>query len=364
MFTLHYTQSFALSLGYLKVGIDELKPVELLEASLRKISEDPINNLKMGTYETPGNKIKKISDDLLQLTATGSFKELSADVVHSLYRFIDKYGLQTTKCQKQFWIHIHKYITSKSSKYLLVKILLENKININGSVISTIFQGIVMDVINRILKLHNQHQIPEMTSNTELKLSEDEQQIIYYVAGFIIFSMKKKYTHLKKVKSCQDAAVASLQLFDSFMTSAVSRASTFLDFTHKWVETINRGGLIEVNDQFFLFIRNIEVEVQKYLNLALLKRYSGEDIREVLQKKLEENSLIEHYWESLTRYMPNDDLKKTLKKQIIMKWIDIRARAFVQSFVQIVKRKASMKQGATKTTVSQITEPAMRKTLT
>ena len=221
-----------------------------------------------------------------------------------------------------------------------------------------------MDIINRILKKHNeQHMSTEMTSNQELlRLTDDEQQIVYYVAGFIVFSLKKNYKNLKKLNNCQDVSVASFQLLDSFMTSGVTKASSFLDFTHKWVETINRGGLIEVTDQFFLFIRNIETEVRKYLNLSLLQRYSGEDIREILQQKLEENSLIDNYWESLTRYLPSEDLKKTLKKQIIMKWIDIRARAFVQSLVQIIKRKVSMNQS--ETTVSKKTEPAMRKTLT
>ena len=95
-------------LGYLKIRIKELNPVELWEASLRKISTDPINNLKINSYETPGNKLKQISDNLLEVSKTQSFKDVSVDVVNRVYTLINKYGLHTTKRQKKFWKSIHK----------------------------------------------------------------------------------------------------------------------------------------------------------------------------------------------------------------------------------------------------------------
>ena len=72
------------------------------------------------------------------MSKTQSFKDVSVDVVNRVYTLINKYGLHTTKRQKKFWNSIHKYITLKSSKYLLVKVFLESKMTINGSLISTL----------------------------------------------------------------------------------------------------------------------------------------------------------------------------------------------------------------------------------
>jgi hypothetical protein len=33
---------------------------------------------------------------------------------------------------------------------------------------------------------------------------------------------------------------------------------SFLDYTTKWTECINRGGLFCVNDEFYIFVRRVE----------------------------------------------------------------------------------------------------------
>ena len=94
------------------------------------------------------------------------------------------------------------------------------------------------------------------------------------------------------------------------------------------------GGLIKVNDQFFLFITYIETLVRKTLTFSFMKTYEGEDICEVLHEKLEGSNMINKLWESLTRYIPN-------RHEVLSKWIDIRANAFVKTFVLIFKQKMS-----------------------
>lgn len=37
--------------------------------------------------------------------------------------------------------------------------------------------------------------------------------------------------------------------------------------TGSWVERVNRGGLFLVNNDFYTFIRNIEFELRKILNV-------------------------------------------------------------------------------------------------
>ena len=156
-------------------------------------------------------------------------------------------------------------------------------------------------------------------------------------------------------------AIAALQLLGTFMKCQISKVHNFLDFTHRWVEQVNRGGLVEVKDEFYLFIRSIENSVRKTLNISLIQRYEGEDLRDVLRNEILQNNLVEKYWQSLVHYLPSEQLANTLKLQIVEKWIDIRARSFVSCYVQLLKRRIASSK--IKNVISTRTEPAMRKTL-
>ena len=65
----------------------------------------------------------------------------------------------------------------------------------------------------------------------------------------------------------------------------VTAIESFLDYTRKWAELVNKGGLIEVNNNFFIFIRRAETYVQQILNLELLKNYEGEELRKSSGRK-------------------------------------------------------------------------------
>ena len=65
----------------------------------------------------------------------------------------------------------------------------------------------------------------------------------------------------------------------------VTAIESFLDYTRKWAELVNKGGLIEVNNYLFIFIRRTETYVQKILNLELLKNYKGEELRKSSGRK-------------------------------------------------------------------------------
>ena len=156
-------------------------------------------------------------------------------------------------------------------------------------------------------------------------------------------------------------AIAALQLLGSFMKCQISKVHNFLDFTHRWVEQVNRGGLVEVKDEFYLFIRSIENSLRKTLNISLIQRYEGEDLRDALRNEILQNNLVEKYWQSLVHYLPSEQLANTLKLQVVEKWIDIRSRSFISCYVQLLKRRIASSK--IKNIISTRTEPAMRKTL-
>lgn len=69
------------------------------------------------------------------------------------------------------------------------------------------------------------------------------------------------------------------------------------DFTRRWVKQVDRAGLIEVKDEFYLFIESIENSLRETLNINLIRRYEGEDPRDVLRNKVLQKYLVEKYWQ-------------------------------------------------------------------
>ena len=79
--------------------------------------------------------------------------------------------------------------------------------------------------------------------------------------------------------------------------------------------------------------------MHKALNISLIWRYEGEDLRNVLRNEILQNYLAEKYWQSLVRYLQSEQLANTFKLQITEKQIDVRACLFDLYSVQLLKRK-------------------------
>lgn len=78
-------------------------------------------------------------------------------------------------------------------------------------------------------------------------------------------------------------------------------------------------------------------------------------------------TLIDQAWVILSRNLGNENLSKILKAQIIKKWCDIKAKAHVTAYIQVVRRKlaslASEKKEKMTVELSKKGAPAMRKKL-
>ena len=81
----------------------------------------------------------------------------------------------------------------------------------------------------------------------EFYLNGNEQQVLGYASGYIFFPIyPKKYNFLSKSSKLLEVNIAALQLHGTFIKGQISRVHNFLDFTHRWVEQDNGGGLVEV----------------------------------------------------------------------------------------------------------------------
>ena len=62
---------------------------------------------------------------------------------------------------------------------------------------------------------------------------------------------------LPKSSNSKEVAITTLQLLGTFTKGHINKVHNFVDITHSWAEHFNRRGLVEVKDEFYLFIRSI-----------------------------------------------------------------------------------------------------------
>ena len=186
-------------------------------------------------------------------------------------------------------------------------------------------------------------------------MTNREENVFLYVAGFIPYSLRKIYSRLHGKEA--ETVMHVIQSWKSPSdNSRTVRATSFLDYTRKWTEEKNRGGLFVVNDDFYIFIRRLENIARTCFNKELIETYRGEDLRNVLTPKMLESKLLIESWETLSRNIENSSLAKSLLRLIVNKWVNIRNNAFAEAWVNIIKTKFE-------NTASEKAQPAMRKSL-
>ena len=200
-------------------------------------------------------------------------------------------------------------------------------------------------------------------SDAELKLEPEEEEVLRYVAGYIPYSLKKKYTKLRHLPEGQ----AILSVLSSWSKEEGEKDMSFLDYTRDWTALRDRGGLFIINDELYIFIRRIENVARTIFNKNLLVQYCNQNLSNELKNQLSASELISEAWEKITRNLENKSLGEKLKMEIFTKWINIRATAFLKAWLaaqrlKIADDKAKSKK-AKKSIISEKGAPSLRKSL-
>ena len=328
---------------------------------------DPIFAIKIGAKETPGNKCKRLSEIImLHREKSKEFPLACMNMVKEIHQVMKSHDLHKNEALERFWNEIHKIIVTKVSKDLWKNFFLElncDEFNERSITFQMLFQFIVMNIVQQILKSDVKNEAEEAV---DVELTIQEQEVLSYVAGFVIFSLLKKYKKLSSSSKYGIEAGVAIQFLNGLRSVDNDKVHchSFLDFTTKWVDLVNRGGLVKINHEMFIFVRRIENVVRRKLNLNLIKTYRGQDIRVIIEKELQNSSFISSGWDSVSRMLPNRQLAHVLMNQIIEKWVDIRARSFVDSYIQLVKRSIAKNKVDSNIKLSKKGEQSMRKKLT
>lgn len=323
--------------------------------SLQSIIDDPINSLIVGKSATKGNEMIALSRLLLPIKTTEEFHEISTLLVNKVFEILQKVDFCKPTKKEQMCREIFEEYMSPECWDLVLPMVYP--IDSTDPIVASLHESVVLNLQEQILKYRHPVIIDgSIDTYADCEISKKEQQVLHYVAGYLIFALEKKYKRLNKNNNI--VATAALNFFKSMKISSVTvSANSFM----QWTQMNNRGGLKIACDDLFYFVRRIERVVLRILNKDFIKSYKGEDVRELLVTAIEGNRSVFLAWDRLSRAIDNSKLKTLLKKQIIDKWVDIRARSFVKSYVQIVRK--STRNDKEKDGPSVATEPSLRKTL-
>ena len=116
-----------------------------------------------------------------------------------------------------------------------------------------------------------------------------------------------------------------------------------------------------MNNNFYTFILIIEFDVRKILNVSFLISYSRENIRGIIVEKLRDNYALKSNWDFIAKI----SLIKCLQRSYRFKFsATFRVHAFVNTWVQIMRRKPSIETVKKTDKISRKGEISLRKSLT
>ena len=118
-------------------------------------------------------------------------------------------------------------------------------------------------VLKTYFEVPSQAAIAMTASLQPQELSEEEEQIVRYAAGYVPMSLLKKHE-----KTFSEKSVEFVECLSKMAVNGDE--SSFLSYTLEWSRTINRGGLFEINDEAYRLFKEIEMKMQKQL-LSILE---------------------------------------------------------------------------------------------
>ena len=211
-----------------------------------------------------------------------------------------------------------------------------------------LLQFILRTYFYLLLKQRNETDVPdEQNSNVQYELTEEEQQVVRYIAGYIPYALLKTYSKLEaKGNSAAGVFVKQLKSW-RLDQDANTSVATFLAYTTRWTNQLNRGGLFLPKDELFLFFRCVESELLKKLKTMTVKTMRDGNMRDDLFGWVVNNIKINTSWRSLSRNLTSE-YSDILKSKMLMYWVNIRCHGYVQALVYLLKERDAADKKSTK----------------
>ena len=268
---------------------DSFKIPSPLAVSSRKAAVDLLSWM-----ERPENK------DKVEVFANNVVKELTG-------AFSSKARSQKSRREKMWGLY-HSIRTSASFIGLWVK--LQQSAGMDP--LPTFYQHVTDQIFHDLVQQHFPVQLTESTEEANW-LGHQEANAIRYVAGYVCRSLRKKITSSSSPLK-QELLLALWELLEDEMAqdSDDDEPPNSLPSSSDWINSVDRGGLIHVNEEAHTMFSAIEEVVRAHLRVKNVRKIS-EGVKHELAGKVEKCEEVQFYWSIVATDMPVE-VAEVLKK--------------------------------------------------
>ena len=157
-------------------------------------------------------------------------------------------------------------------------------------------------------------------------LTVGEANALRYAAGYVPFALKKKLSHRPEFIQCLDQLGVSGQ------------GDTYLEYTKKWIELVNRGKLFNVSDEAYRFFHDLEMKVCAYLKNIFLAGGKADQSKEEIVSCIVEDTDIQFSWLLLCLDLDDEELSNELLKHVVEMWLTIRGFSMADAWMEYYKQ--------------------------
>ena len=193
-----------------------------------------------------------------------------------------------------------------------------------------LIQVIARCLFEKLLKLVLQTASPTVSSPPHI--TTDETNAIRYVGGYILKKIRNKY---KSTKSNEILIQFIETLHPNEDENGGDIAETFLEYTTRWINKANRGGLFKIADNVYQTYYAMEVVLRTFLKDCIVNVPK-------LQQEVIEDSDVQFWWALVSSEL-DDDLAQVLLFDMVKLWITF---AYTSSIVDQYKqcKKATLQR--------------------
>ena len=206
-----------------------------------------------------------------------------------------------------------------------------------------VYQSINQKLYSDIINCHLETKLPASTSCEASPLTVDEENIVRYVAGYVPFKLISKYEKSK--------AAESVNIIECLSAMAVNGEEVdAMEYTSKWIDLVNRGGLFEINDTTFTFFKEMERNVHRQLLLAFERHANMHDSsqRDTIISSVAGDSSVQFYWTILSVDISDEGQAVQVLKEIIGLWVNIRGFSIAGAWLEMYRKATGKKKALRK----------------
>ena len=171
----------------------------------------------------------------------------------------------------------------------------------------------------------------EAGPQSERQLTGDQQCALRYVSGYILRNIKEKIKSKRIKMYYRGEALATLDDL-SCEDTAGSTDETFLSYSRRWIDIVNRGGLYVVSDEVYTAFQAMELALQEYLQRGTVGKYNKDAAVEYITN----DGDVQFHWCCLMSTV-TEECAQELLKVLVQLLVTIRGFSLAAAYMEEYK---------------------------